>query len=120
LFTKPDLAKLASPIFPDPVTDPCSNNNRDGDREEDAPCRRAVFLVELVTMSGACNRSGFVHFGASNTGCASDAAVARGRVVLDPVLVCLAIERVVWKWEAFDQFACAVLLTFVVPVTANC
>ena len=119
MFTKSNLAKLASPVLPNPIPNTRSHDDRNRDREKDAPPRWPILLVELVIFSGATQRLGLVELIASFTSCAEDSAVACGFIVLDPILIFLAEERVVWRWKVLDKIAMAILLTFIIPVTAN-
>lgn len=104
LFTKSNLAKLAGPVLPYPVSNTGGHNNRNRDREEDAPSRRPMLLSELVAVSGARQGIGLVEFDAAFrfASGAAEAAIARWWGVLDSARVFLAEERVVWWWHALD------------------
>jgi hypothetical protein len=78
-----------------------------------------MFLVELVVFSGARQGLGLVELVTSFASCALESAVACGLEVFESTLVFLTEKRVVWRWKVFDKVAMAILLTFVVPVTAK-
>jgi hypothetical protein len=67
LFTESDLTKFVGPVLPNPIPNTRSYNDRDCDSKEYAPSRRPMFLVELITLSGARESGAFVQFRASLT-----------------------------------------------------
>jgi hypothetical protein len=117
LFTKSNLAELARPILPNPISNTRSHDNRNNDREEDAHARGAVFLVEFVAVAGTGVRDADFHLVATLAGIDGDFAVAGWFVPFDTVGVIGAEEGVVGGCEAGDEGAGTVGLALVVEVT---
>jgi hypothetical protein len=104
LFTKSNLAELAGPVLPNPISNTRSHNDRDCNSKEYAPVRRSMLLIELIILSGARISSGaLVEFGAPLTTCTTDPSVTCGLEVLNRILILFAKQRVVWRWKALHK-----------------
>jgi hypothetical protein len=117
LFAKSNLAKLASPILPNIISNTRSHDNGNNNSEEDAHARGTMLLVELVAVAGARVRDVDFHLVATLAGVNGDFAVAGGLVPFDSVRVGGAEEGVVCGCEAGDEGAGAVGLALEVEIT---
>lgn len=116
LFTQSNLAELASPVAPHPVSNTSSASNRDDDREEDSNARWTIFLVEFVALAWTLPWDTLVHFLAQFASRDGDTPVPSGIVPFDNVFTGAGL-RMIWRCVTLNEFTGAVGLAFIVEIT---